>query len=452
MYNVILAYVGLAFIVLVSKNRILWRISQLSSLILIFPVISLTIIDFSAPLVNNALSANFIAVGLASLRAWLLPLILIARQQHVKIESMIYQRTFIFCQTVLTGALILAFLSRDLILFYIAFEITLLPTLMLITRWGAQKERYQAGTYFMFYTLVGSLPLLFCIIGQYHYNNTLCLDTFYYGPLNTDYITNFWWLGCILAFLVKLPLYGGHLWLPKAHVEAPIAGSIVLAGVLLKLGGYGIIRISYLWGPINTLSRELILGLGLWGIIGVGIICLRQTDLKSLIAYSSVGHIALVAAGILSGSTWGYVGALILILAHGIVSSALFCLANCWYERSHTRRLIGSRGALIIFPLLTAAWLISRLINLALPPSINLFGELLAIVATFTWSILSLGLIVITTVLAAGYSLYMFGATQWGYSIKTFYNLKTLTGREYTLVLLHLTPALYLIPTAQWII
>nr|YP_001434573.1 NADH dehydrogenase subunit 4 [Asymmetron inferum]BAF76604.1 NADH dehydrogenase subunit 4 [Asymmetron inferum] len=452
MYNIILAYVGLALSVLMCSNKILWRISQFSSLVLIFPVVSLTIMEYSSTSVNSALSADFMAVGLASLSAWLLPLMLMASQQHVNAEPMIYQRVFIFSQAVLTGALILAFLSSDLLLFYIAFEITLLPTLMLITRWGAQKERYQAGTYFMFYTLVGSLPLLICLIGQYQHSGTLCLDIFYLNPPEFNYTINFWWLGCIIAFLVKLPLYGSHLWLPKAHVEAPIAGSMVLAGVLLKLGGYGMMRVSHLWGPMNTLSSEFILGFGLWGMISVGIICLRQTDLKSLIAYSSVGHMALVAAGILSGSTWGYMGALILMIAHGIVSSCLFCLANCWYERGHTRNLIGSRGALMMFPLLTTAWLTSSLMNLALPPSINLFGELMAMVATYTWSTFSLSLMVISTVLAAGYSLYLFGATQWGYTVKTLHNLQLLTSREYLLMILHLTPAIYLIPMAQWLI
>jgi len=152
---------------------------------------------------------------------------------------------------------------------------------------------------------------------------------------------------------VKIPLYGVHLWLPKAHVEAPIAGSMILAAVLLKLGGYGIMRMMVLLDPLSKELAYPFIALALWGVIITGSICLRQTDLKSLIAYSSVSHIGLVAGGILIQTPWGFTGALVLMIAHGLASSALFCLANTNYERTHSRTIVLARGMQIILPLMT---------------------------------------------------------------------------------------------------
>nr|BAD93663.1 NADH dehydrogenase subunit 4 [Branchiostoma lanceolatum] len=445
MSHLIMGYVGLVLSVMVCGSSVMWRIGQVGGLLLALLALSLTSLNFCVSSVSGMMVGDFMSVGLTVLSIWLLPLMLIASQRHMVSESMLYQRVFIVCQVFLTGALVLAFLASDLLLFYIAFESTLLPTLMLITRWGAQKERYQAGTYFMFFTLVGSLPLLVCLVGQYQLNGSLAFNTIYSGFGNSNYLVNFWWLGCILAFLVKLPLYGAHLWLPKAHVEAPIAGSMVLAGVLLKLGGYGMMRVSYMWGPAAMLSSEVVLGLALWGMASMGAICLRQTDLKSLIAYSSVGHMALVVGGIMTGTVWGYNGAMILMIAHGLVSSCLFSLANFWYERSGTRNLVGSRGVIMLFPLMGLGWLSMSLMNLALPPAINLFGELISMVAVYNWSTYSIVLMSLGAVLTAGYSLYMFGMSQWGDTMKTYKNLYVMTSREYLLVLLHLSPAVYLV-------
>nr|YP_009344775.1 NADH dehydrogenase subunit 4 [Uaru amphiacanthoides]ALR69035.1 NADH dehydrogenase subunit 4 [Uaru amphiacanthoides] len=395
-----------------------------------------------------------LSTPLLTLTCWLLPLMILASQHHVSSEPTNRQRMYIMLLTSLQIFLILAFSATEMIMFYIMFEATLIPTLIIITRWGNQTERLNAGTYFLFYTLAGSLPLLVALLLLQNDSGTLSLLTLQFSSSMhlTSFADKLWWSGCLLAFLVKMPLYGAHLWLPKAHVEAPIAGSMVLAAVLLKLGGYGMMRIMMMLEPLTKeLSYPFII-LALWGVVMTGSICLRQTDLKSLIAYSSVSHMGLVAAGILIQTPWGFTGALILMIAHGLTSSALFCLANTNYERTHSRTLLLARGLQMILPLMTAWWFITSLANLALPPLPNLMGELMIITSLFNWSWWTIALTGTGTLITAGYSLYMFLMTQRGPVPSHIMALEPTHSREHLLLALHLLPLLLLIfkPELIW--
>nr|YP_010534112.1 NADH dehydrogenase subunit 4 [Rexea antefurcata]UXX50402.1 NADH dehydrogenase subunit 4 [Rexea antefurcata] len=395
-----------------------------------------------------------LSTPLLVLTCWLLPLMILASQNHMTPEPTNRQRMYLALLTSLQIFLIMAFSATEIIMFYIMFEATLIPTLVIITRWGNQAERLNAGTYFLFYTLAGSLPLLVALLLLQNNTGTLSLLTLQYStPFQlSSYADKIWWVGCLLAFLVKMPLYGVHLWLPKAHVEAPIAGSMVLAAVLLKLGGYGMIRMLPMLEPVTKeLSYPFII-FALWGVIMTGSICLRQTDLKSLIAYSSVSHMGLVAAGILIQTPWGLTGALILMIAHGLTSSALFCLANTNYERTHSRTMVLARGMQVIFPLMTTWWFIASLANLALPPLPNLMGELMIISSMFNWSSWTLVLTGAGTLITASYSLYMFLMTQRGPLPLHITALDPLHSREHLLIALHLLPLILLVfkPELIW--
>ena len=395
---------------------------------------------------NSFIATDSLSTPLLVLTCWLLPLIILASQNHTATEPINRQRIYIILLTSLQIFLILAFGATELIIFYVMFESTLIPTLILITRWGNQTERLNAGVYFLFYTLAGSLPLLVALLLLQNYTGTLSLLTLPFSPSlylssNADKL---WWAGCLLAFLVKMPLYGVHLWLPKAHVEAPVAGSIVLAAVLLKLGGYGIMRIVVMLEPLTKELSYPFLIFALWGIIITSSICLRQTDLKSLIAYSSVSHMGLVVGGILIQTPWGFTGALILIIAHGLTSSALFCLANTNYERTHSRTILLARGLQIILPLITAWWFIASLANLALPPLPNLMGELIIITSLFNWSWWTIVLTGGGTLITASYSLYIFLITQRGPLPSHIIGLDPSHSREHLLIALHLLPLLLL--------
>nr|YP_008593700.1 NADH dehydrogenase subunit 4 [Rexea nakamurai]BAN83707.1 NADH dehydrogenase subunit 4 [Rexea nakamurai] len=403
---------------------------------------------------NLYMATDPLSTPLLVLTCWLLPLMILASQNHTALEPINRQRMYITLLTSLQIFLIMAFSATEIIMFYIMFEATLIPTLVIITRWGNQAERLNAGTYFLFYTLAGSLPLLVALLLLQNSTGTLSLLTLQYSPTPqlASYADKMWWASCLLAFLVKMPLYGVHLWLPKAHVEAPIAGSMVLAAVLLKLGGYGMMRMMVMLEPINKeLSYPFII-FALWGVIMTGSICLRQTDLKSLIAYSSVSHMGLVAGGILIQTPWGFTGALILMIAHGLTSSALFCLANTNYERTHSRTMALARGMQMILPLMTTWWFLASLANLALPPLPNLMGELMIITSLFNWSNWTLVLTGAGTLITASYSLYMFLMTQRGPLPTHIITLDPTHSREHLLIALHLIPLILLIlkPELVW--
>nr|YP_010234511.1 NADH dehydrogenase subunit 4 [Acanthodactylus guineensis]QTA72690.1 NADH dehydrogenase subunit 4 [Acanthodactylus guineensis] len=429
---------------LLLKPNVLFTI--MTSYSMLVALLSLTMLN-TPMLLNNyntatMLSTDPISTPLIVLSCWLFPLMIMASQNHLTHEPTTRKRIFLASLATLQSTLIATFAASDFILFYIMFETTLIPTLIIITRWGNQAERLRAGIYFLFYTLTSSLPLLIALLYFFNDYSTSSMNIFllHQPYLNETKMNPLLWLACLLAFMVKMPLYGLHLWLPKAHVEAPIAGSMVLAAILLKMGGYGLIRISPILYPHPQLLLYPIMILAIWGILMTSSICLRQTDLKALIAYSSVSHMGLVTAAILTQTPWGLTGSMILMVAHGLTSSALFSLANTNYERTHTRTLLLVRGLQLALPLMSTWWLLTGLTNMALPPSINLIGELLIITTIFNWSPFTIILTGIGTLITASYTLYMFLLTQRG-SISTQFRLLPPTQtREHLLIILHLTP------------
>jgi len=315
---------------------------------------------------------------------------------------------------ILAFILIEAYSTPHLFNFYILFEASLIPTLILILSWGLQPERLQAGTYLILYMIVASLPLLFSIFllqsKNFHLNLYL---PFWAPPVPTSFFI-LWWFFTILPFIVKTPIYSVHLWLPKAHVEAPVAGSMILAGILLKLGSYGLFRLSFNFPIVTSILRTPILTLRLWGACIARILCIRQTDIKALIAYSSIRHIGLVTAGIISQTQWGWAGALLLVVAHGLASSGLFALANTIYETAHSRNLILLKGIINLFPVMAIWWFILSARNLGAPPSINILSEVILITATISFSSLTIPIMALIIMLTTAYCLLLFRTTQYG--------------------------------------
>nr|YP_010889985.1 NADH dehydrogenase subunit 4 [Rhizophysa eysenhardtii]WJJ69946.1 NADH dehydrogenase subunit 4 [Rhizophysa eysenhardtii] len=325
-----------------------------------------------------------------------------------------FNKEFILCIFIILFVLIGVFSTLDILLFYILFEATLVPMFLLIGVWGSREEKVKAAFYFFFYTLVGSLLMLISIFKIY----SITGSTNYEGISNIEipsYLQFWFFIGFSLSLGVKIPMIPVHIWLPQAHVEAPLAGSVLLAGILLKLGGYGFLRFIFPLFPLASeyFSPFLIL-LSLVAVIYGGLTTCRQSDMKRLIAYSSVAHMGLVTLSIFTHCIEGLFACIVMMLAHGLISSGLFMSSGFLYARHHSRIIKYFKGLTVTMPLLSSITLFLILSNISFPLTFNFIGEFFSILAAFKYSwivglVSSLGALVATV-----YALYFYNRIYFG--------------------------------------
>nr|YP_010371616.1 NADH dehydrogenase subunit 4 [Sphegina sp.]UOW81244.1 NADH dehydrogenase subunit 4 [Sphegina sp.] len=414
-------------------NNMFWMVQNMLFMIMFILIMSNYCMNYWVS-ISYFLGMDLFSYGMILLSFWICSLMLMASDSVNKLNN--YKNLFLLNVLMLLLLLLLTFSSMNLFLFYLFFESSLIPTLFLILGWGYQPERLQAGLYLLFYTLLVSLPMLIAIFYLYNNFNTMNFYMLYNYSLN--YLILYFSL--ILAFLVKMPMFLVHLWLPKAHVEAPVSGSMILAGIMLKLGGYGLLRIFSILQNLGMKYNYWFISISLVGGVLVSLICLRQTDLKSLIAYSSVAHMGIVLSGLMTMSYWGICGSYTLMIAHGLCSSGLFCLANITYERLGSRSLLINKGLLNFMPSMTLWWFLLCSANMAAPPTLNLLGEISLLNSIISWSWMTMIMLIFMSFFGAAYTLYLYAYSQHGKLYSGVYSFSMGFSREYLLLFLHWFP------------
>jgi NADH-quinone oxidoreductase subunit M len=350
-----------------------------------------------------------ISMPFVLLTTFLMPLCILASWSSIETRVREYMIAFL----VLEALMVAVFVALDLLFFYIVFEGGLIPMFLIIGVWGGKNRVYAAFKFFL-YTLAGSLLMLLAIMAMYWQAGTTDIVVLLHTAFAPS-MQKWLWLAFFASFAVKMPMWPVHTWLPDAHVEAPTAGSVILAGVLLKMGGYGFLRFSLPMFPdASVFFTPLIYALSIIAIVYTSLVALVQDDLKKLIAYSSVAHMGFVTMGIFAANAQGVEGAIYQMVSHGLVSGALFLCVGVVYDRLHTREIAAFGGLVRPMPVYAVAFMLFTLANVGLPGTSGFVGEFLTLIGAFQSSPKVALLATTGVILSAAYALYLYRRVVFG--------------------------------------
>nr|WAK83073.1 NADH dehydrogenase subunit 4 [Janus sp. 1 GYN-2022e] len=398
-----------------------------------FSFMSFNFFDFSS--LQYFYGLDYFSFWMIILSMWVIVLMMLASGSVVKMNKFLY--LFVVNLLIMLLFLIFAFSVLNFFLFYFFFEASLIPTMLLVLGWGYQIERVNAVMYMIMYTMFFSFPFLVGIL--YVFYDFGSVDIILLGEMKIEIDFSYFYYLMTNIFFVKMPMFSIHGWLPKAHVEAPVAGSMILAGVMLKLGGYGLYRILFIFEDCwfdNNLSYLIF---SLVGGVYLSFVCIWQVDMKAMVAYSSVVHMSLVIGGLLSLGLIGVHGAFMMMLAHGLCSSGMFCMVNMIYERTLSRSLVINKGLLIYSPVMMMMWFFLCVGNMSAPPSLNLISEIFLLISLISVSGWLFILLMVIMFVNSCYSLYLYSYVCYGGALN-WPMFHVFSVREYMVILMHLVP------------
>jgi NADH-quinone oxidoreductase subunit M len=366
--------------------------------------------DWMGGLANYRMGLDGISLPLVMLTTFLMPICILA-SWYVGKRVREYMIAFLVLETLMIGV----FCALDLVLFYVFFEAGLIPMFLIIGIWGGPRRVYASFKFFL-YTLLGSVLMLLAIIAMYWHAGTTDIAALIAKPDTFPAEMQKWlWLAFFASFAVKMPMWPVHTWLPDAHVEAPTAGSVILAAILLKMGGYGFLRFSLPMFPEASLYfQTFIYVLSIVAIIYTSLVALMQEDIKKLIAYSSVAHMGFVTMGIFSMTRQGIDGAIFQMISHGLVSGALFLCVGIIYDRMHTREIKAYGGLVHRMPIYAAVFMLFTMANVGLPGTSGFVGEFMTLLGTFQNNSWVAFFATTGVILSAGYALWLYARVIYG--------------------------------------
>jgi len=383
------------------------------------------------------LGIDSISLVFIVLTTFIFPLCILSSWSNIKIHFKEYMIVFL----VMESLLILVFCLLDLLLFYVFFESILIPMFLIVGVWGSRSRKIRASYMLFFYTLFGSIFMLLAILVLFFDTGTTDYQVLMLAEI-APFKQKILWLAFFIAFASKIPMIPVHIWLPEAHVEAPTTGSVILAGILLKLGSYGFIRFSLPLFPLASIYfTPLVYTIAVLGVVYTSLTAIRQTDLKRIIAYASIAHMNLIMLGLFSLNIQGVEGSIIQMISHGIVSSALFLCVGVIYDRHHTRIVKYYGGLVNTMPIFITFFLIFMFANAALPGTCNFVGEILLFTGIFQDNVFVTVVSASGIILSAVYSLWLFNRIAYGnVKIQNIEAFSDMTYREFMV----LCPLLFL--------